>query len=85
LEWLLFLQIVAVQASTSISVLRRRSRLEPVEYLRQLPFEELKFSDLLPDNAQLLGHEGMQPGPHDQTLPTVKLCHERFEIGEGEP
>ena len=59
--------------------------LEPVEHLRQLPLKQLEFGDLLPDSAQLLGHEGVQPGTHGQTLSTVKLSHERFEIGEGEP
>jgi hypothetical protein len=85
LEWLLFLRGVAVQASTPISVLRRRGRLETVEHLRQLPLEQLKFGDLLPDSAQLLGHEGVQPGAHGQTLPTIKLSRQRFELGKREP
>jgi hypothetical protein len=66
-------------------VLRRRGRLEPVEHLRQLPLEQLKFGDLPPDSTQLLGHEGVQPGPHGQTLPAVKLSRQRFESGKGEP
>jgi hypothetical protein len=28
-----------------------RGRLEPVEYLRQLPFEQMEFSNLLLDQA----------------------------------
>jgi hypothetical protein len=66
-------------------VLRRRGGLEPVEHLRQLPLKQLEFNDLLPDSAQLLGHESVQPGAHGQALSTVKLSRERFEIGEGEP
>jgi hypothetical protein len=60
-------------------------RLEPLQHLGQLPFEQLKFGDLLLDSVQLLGHEGVQPGTQAQALPTVKLCRQRFEPGEGEP
>jgi hypothetical protein len=56
-----------------------------LEHLRQLPFEQLEFGNLLLDGAQLLRYEGMQPGTHGQTLPAVKLCRQRFERGEGEP
>jgi hypothetical protein len=62
-----------------------RIRLEPVEHLRQLPFEQVKFGDLLPDGVQLLRHEDVQAGTHGQTLPIVQLCRQRFECGEGEP
>jgi hypothetical protein len=56
-----------------------------VEHLRQLPLEQVTFGDLLLDGAQLLGHEGVQSGPHGQTLPVVKLRRQRYERGEGEP
>jgi len=56
-----------------------------LEHLRQLPFEQLAFGNLLLDGMQLLRHEGMQAGTHRQTLPAVKLCRQCFEIGEGEP
>jgi hypothetical protein len=56
-----------------------------VEHLRQLPFEQVEFDDLLPDGAQLPRHEGVQSRTHSQTLPTVKLCRQRFERGKGEP
>ena len=85
LEWLLFLQVVAVQASTPIGVMHGRDRLEPLEHLRQLPLEQLGFDDLLLDGAQLLRHECVQSGTHGQTLPVVKLRRQRFEAGEGEP
>ena len=84
MQWLVFFWGVTVQASTPISVLCRRSRLEPVEHLRQLSFEQLAFGDLLPDSMQLLRHERMQPGTHGETLPPFKLCRQRFERGEGE-
>ena len=85
LEWLLFLWRVTLQASTSLGVRRGRTRLEPVEHLRELPFQQVEFSDLLPDSMQLLRHEGVQAGTHGQTLPIVELCRQRFERGEGEP
>jgi hypothetical protein len=56
-----------------------------LEHLRQLSFEQLEFGDLLPDGAQLLRHKGMQVGTHRQTLPTVKLCRQRFERGKRKP
>jgi hypothetical protein len=65
-------------------VRRGRGRLEPLEHLRQLSFQQLKFSDLLLDGAQLLRHEGLQAGTHRQTLPMVELCRQRFQCGEGE-
>jgi hypothetical protein len=52
-------------------VLRWRTRLEPVEHLHQLLFEQLEFGDLLPDGVQLLRHQGVQAGPHGQTLSIV--------------
>jgi hypothetical protein len=85
LEWLLCLRGVTLQAATPIGVQRRRSRLEPVEHLRQLPLEELEFRDLLLDSAQLLHHKGVQAGTHGQTLPAIELSRQRFELGEGEP
>jgi hypothetical protein len=60
-------------------------RLEPVEHLRQLPFEQLEFGDLLSDGVQLLCHQGVQAGPHGQALHLVQLCRQRFERGKGEP
>jgi hypothetical protein len=84
-QWLLGLRGGAVQASTPVSVLHGRSRLEPLEHLRQLPLEQLKFGDLLSHGLQLLGHEGVQSGPHGQTCPVVKLRRQRCERGEGEP
>jgi hypothetical protein len=60
------------------------SRLEPLEHLRQLPFEQLKFSDLPLNSVQLLRHELLQAGTHRQTLPAVKLRRQGFEIGERE-
>jgi hypothetical protein len=66
-------------------VRRRRGRLEALEHLRQLTFEQLEFGDLLLDGAQLLRHEGLQAGTHRQTLPTVELCRQRFQRCEGEP
>jgi hypothetical protein len=71
LKWLPFLWGITLQTTTSRSVLRWRTRLEPVEHLHQLLFEQLEFGDLLSDGAQLLRHEGMQSGPHGQTLPIV--------------
>jgi hypothetical protein len=62
-----------------------RSRLEPLEHLRQLPFEQLEFGDLPLDSTPLLCHECVQSGTHGQTLSTVKLSRQRFEIGEREP
>ena len=59
MEWLPFLWGITLQASTPLSVRSERTRLEPVEHLRQLPFEQVKFGDLLPDGAQLLRHEGV--------------------------
>jgi hypothetical protein len=56
-----------------------------LEHLRQLPFEQLTFRDLLLDSAQLLRHECVQAGTHAQALPAVELSRERFKIGEGEP
>jgi hypothetical protein len=47
LTWLLILRGIGAQASTTIRVRRGRSRLEPLEHLRQLPFEQLEFGDLL--------------------------------------
>jgi hypothetical protein len=85
LKWLLFLWGVTVQAATPVSMRRGHGRLEPLEHLRQLPLEQLKFRDLLLDGAQLLRHERVQAGTHRQTLPAVELCRQRFEIGEGEP
>jgi len=55
-----------------------------LEHLRQLPFEQLEFGNLLLDGAQLLRHEGVQSRTHRQTLPTVQLRRQRFEIAEGE-
>jgi len=85
LKWLVFLRDVTVQASTPVSVRRGRGRLEPLEHLHQLPLEQLEFGDLLLDGAQLLRHEGVQSGTHGETLLTVKLSRQRFEIGEREP
>jgi len=85
LKWLVFLRDVTVQASIPVSVRRGRGRLEPLEHLHQLPLEQLEFGDLLLDGAQLLRHEGVQSGTHGETLPTVKLSRQRFEIGEREP
>ena len=85
LEELLFLRGIAVQASTPVSVRRGHGRLEPLEHLRQLPLEYLGFGNLLLDGAQLLRHKRVQSGTHGQTLPTVKLCSQHFELGEGEP
>jgi hypothetical protein len=56
-----------------------------LEYLRQLPLEELAFGDLLLDGVQLLRHKRMQAGTHGETLPAVEFCRQRFELGEGEP
>ena len=84
-EWLLCLRGLAAQALTPVGVRRGRGCLEPLEHLRQLPLKHLEFGDLLLDGAQLLRHERMQAGTHRQTLPAVKLCRQRFEIGEGEP
>ena len=85
LKWLLLLRGVAVQASTPVSVMRRRCRLKPLEHLRQLPFEQLEFGDLPLNGAQLLRHKCAQSRTHGQTLSTVKLSHQLFEIGEREP
>jgi hypothetical protein len=85
LEGVLFLRGIAVQASTPARVRRRYGCLEPLEHLRQLPFEQLEFGDLLLNGAQLLRHERMQPGLHGEALPTVQLCRQCFERGEGEP
>jgi len=64
---------VTLQASTPSGVMPGRNCLEPVKHLRQLPFEQLVFGDLLPDGVQLLRHEGVQAGTHGRTRPTVKL------------
>jgi hypothetical protein len=64
---------------------RGGGRLEPVKHLRQLPLEDLEFSDLLLDGAQLLRHERMEAGTHRQTRPAVELRRQHFELGEGEP
>ena len=85
MQWLVFLWDVTVQASTPVCALRRCGRLEPLEHLRQLSFEQLEFGDLLPDSLQLLRHEGMQPGTHGQTFPIVQLCRQRFERGKRKP
>ena len=85
LKWLLFLWGVTVQAATPVSMRRGNARLEPLEHLRQLPLEQLKFRDLLLDSAQLLRHERVQSRTHGQTFPAVKLSRQRFEISEGEP
>jgi hypothetical protein len=66
-------------------VLHGRNGLEPLEHLCQLPFEQLEFGDLPLHGAQLLRHEGVQPGTHGQTLPAVELSRQHFEMGEGEP
>jgi len=50
-QWLLGLRGGAVQASTPVSVRPGRGRLEPLEHLRQLPLEQVKFGDLLLDGA----------------------------------
>jgi hypothetical protein len=55
-----------------------------LQYLRQLPLEQLEFSDLLLDGAQLLRHECVQAGTHAQTLSAVQFRCQRFEIGERE-
>jgi hypothetical protein len=65
-------------------VRRRRTRLQPVQHLRQLPFQQLEFSDLLPHRVQLLLYEGVQAGPHGQTFPTAQLCRQRLQLAEGE-
>ena len=83
--WLLCLRGLAAQALTPIGVRRGRHCLESLEHLRQLPFEQVEFGNLLLDGAQLLRHEGVQAGTHRQTLPALKLCRQRFERGEGEP
>jgi hypothetical protein len=85
LKWLLCLRGITVQASTPVSVWRGRGRLKPLEHLHQLPFEQLKFGNLLLDGAQLLGHKRVQSGTHGQTLPAVEFSRQHFEIGEGEP
>ena len=85
LEWLLCLWGVAVQASAPVGMMRGYGRLEPLEHLHQLPLEQLEFGDLLLDGAQLLRHEGVQSGTHGETLLTVNLSRQRFEIGEREP
>jgi hypothetical protein len=51
LEWLLCFWSVNVQTPTPVNVRRGRGRLEPVEELRQLPFEQMEFSNLLLDQA----------------------------------
>jgi hypothetical protein len=56
-----------------------------LEHLRQLLFKYVEFANLLLDRAQLLGHKLIQTGTHRETLPTVKLCRQGFEIGEREP
>ena len=81
----MFLRGIAAQALTPMRVRCGYGRLEPLEHLRQLPFEQLKFSDLLLDSVQLLRHERLQAGAHRQALPAVKLRCQGFEIGEGEP
>jgi hypothetical protein len=50
-----------------------------------LPFEQLEFGDLPLHGAQLLRHEGMQPGAYGQTLPAVELSRQHFEMGQGKP
>jgi hypothetical protein len=55
-----------------------------LEHLPQLPLKHLEFSDLLLDDAQLLGHERLQAGTHGQTRPAVKLRRQRFHTGERE-
>jgi len=85
LEWLLCLWGVAVQASAPVGMMRGYGRLEPLEHLRQLPLEQLKFRDLLLDSAQLLRHERMEAGTHGQTFPAVEFSRQHFEMGEGEP
>jgi len=44
--WLLCFRGITAQALTPVRVRRGRRRLEPLEYLRQLPFEQLKFGNL---------------------------------------
>jgi hypothetical protein len=85
LTWLLILRGIGAQASTPIRVRRGRSRLEPLEPLRQLPFEQLEFGDLLLNGVQLLRHERVHSGTHGQTRSAVKLRRQGSEIGEGEP
>jgi hypothetical protein len=50
-----------------------------------LPLKHVEFSDLLLHSAQLLRYERLQARTHGQTLLTVKLRRQGFEIGEGEP
>ena len=85
LEWLLCLWGVAVQASAPVGMMRGYGRLEPLEHLRQLPFEYVEVGDLLLDGAQLLRHEIVQAGTHCQTLLAVEFSRQQFEMGEGEP
>jgi hypothetical protein len=65
-------------------MMRGCGRLEPLEHLRQLPLKHLELGNLLLDGMQLLRYERVQAGTHRQTFPTVKLCRQGFEIGEGE-
>jgi hypothetical protein len=69
---------------TLLGVRRGRTRLKSVQHLRQLPFQQLECSDLLPHSVQLLLYEGVQAGPHGQTFPTIQLCRQRFQPAEGE-
>jgi hypothetical protein len=42
---------------------RGRRTLNSFAYLDELPFELVQFGKLLLDEAQLLGHQALQPGP----------------------
>jgi hypothetical protein len=70
---------------TAIRVRYGHGRLEPLQHLRQLPREQLKFGNLLLDGAQLLRHERVQARTHRQTLPAIEFCRQGFETGEGKP
>jgi hypothetical protein len=84
-QWLLCLVDIAAQALTPVSVRRGHVRLELLQHLRQLPLKHVEFGDLLLDGVQLLRHEGVQAGTHRETLPTVELRGQRFEIGKRKP
>ena len=64
---------------------RGRRSLNSFAYIHELAFEPVQFGNLLLDDAQLLGHQALQPGPHRCAIFPLEPGCQVSELREGQP